>query len=436
MMQVEIEESGQFIRKLSVTVPAEDVTRELDLAYRRVAKAAKIPGFRPGKVPRGVLKMHYGEQIVAEVNNTLVQQSLPKAMSDHSVAPVTTPKVVPGKVASGSAFEYTAEVEIQPEIKVERYEGLDVPTFDVVVADEEIDAEVTRLQEQAAQVVPVDGRDVVETGDLVQIDYQGTLDGVAFDGGTAENATLEIGSGTYLKGFEEALTGQTVPGETSFPVDFPEDYGAPHLAGKQAMFTVQLKELKTKELPAIDDEFAKDLEHDSLDAMRASITGDIQKRKEDGVRADEREAALKALVSANPFEVAPSMIEEQLDRMVQGAAAQMAQMMGTQHNFSDTEMQELRNDSRERADHQVRSGLLLMEVTKAVGIEVSKEDVQGEIDAMIERGGPQSAGYINQHYQNPDERMRLHYKLLEDRTVDLILEKANRVPAAEKADDK
>ena len=424
-MDIQVEEAGTFFRKLSVTVPQIEVDEAFDSAFKRAGKSARIPGLRPGKAPRSVLQMHYGAQIKAEVEESLVQRTLPLAMAQSEVNPVTRPAIEPRKCTKGNDFVYVATVEVQPPIELNKYEGLEVETVSCEVSDDELTAKLEQMREQNSQVVPVEGRDVVQDGDTVLMDYEGFIDDEPFEGGKAEGALLEVGAGSYLADFEEGVRGKTVPSDIEFPVNFPEDYGAEQLAGKTATFKAKLHELKCKELPELDDDFAQDVGEDSLDALKEKLSADLLKGKTEQAKQQERSNVIKALVDANPFEVAPSMVDDQAERMVRNAAMQMQQMMGYQPQLNAEELEKLKDDSRSNAEEHVRGGLLLMEVTKALEVEVSDDDIKAEIERMAEESGV--ADQVRAHFSKPDQKQSLQYRLLEDKTLDILLEKAVRV---------
>jgi len=424
-MDVQVEEAGTFYRKLSVTVPQLLVDQEFDSAFKRVAKGARIPGFRPGKAPRSVLQAHYGSQISAEVQDSLVQQHLPSAMAQSEVTPVARPALESVSLSKGKDFKFVATVEIQPDIELTKWEGLEIEKVEIKVEDAELEGRLDSMRQQQAQMVPVEDRSVVEQGDWVVLDYEGFIDGVAFDGGQAEGAQIEVGGGSYLPGFEKGVEGATVPSEIEFPVEFPAEYQAENLAGKTANFKATLHELKIKETPALDDDFAQDVGEDNVEALKEKVKAELVGQKEKQAKDEERQLTLKALVAANPFEVAPSVVDEQAERMINNAAMQMQQMMGYRPQLSPEEVANLKEENRPMAEEQVRGGLLLMEVTKAAEIEVVEEDIDAEIANLSETSG--QADQVKTHFKNPQERQNLRYRLLEDRTVDAILDKATRV---------
>jgi trigger factor len=279
-MDVQIDKPASYLRKMSVTVPAGTVDAAFDKAYREVGKSANIPGFRPGKAPKSLIEMHYGSQVRSEVQQRLVTETLFKAIDEVKENPVHMPKVEPGELSRGKAFAYTAEFEVQPEIKLTKYKKLAAPTVSAEVTDAELDAQLEELRKQSSQLVPVMIRDTAQKGDVLVIDYEGTMGGSPIPGGRGENALLEIGGESYLPGLAEGLEGAKVPSERSVQVTFPDDFSNAELAGKPATFNVKVKELKTKEMPKLDDEFAKDMGEESLAKLRERMKADMQARKD------------------------------------------------------------------------------------------------------------------------------------------------------------
>lgn len=420
-MDVDYEKTGPCFGTLSVTISATAVDKAFSAAYKSVAKIARIPGFRPGKAPRRVLDMHYGSQVRDDVENQLVRQSLTEAMAQKEVAPVATPRIAAGTLKKGADFSYTAELEIQPEIELKKYKGLKVPVLQAAVDDKDVDAELEKLRQQSVQLVPVLDRDVVAAGDLVLVDYEGTIGGIALEGARAEGAIIEIGSADYLPGLSDALLGAKVPGDRNVPIDFPDDYPVEKWRGNKATFAIKLKELKKKDLPALDDDFAQDVGQETLAALRAKITGDLRERKEQEDQAEVRKKLLESLVEENPFEVPPSMVAEQGDRMIIDAATRVRQLMGPQFDIKQLDIDNLRKENKDLAEFNVRSGMLLLEVAKVTGIEVSPQDTDAEITKLAEAAGEQAAA-VRAHYHKPEERNRLTYSLLERKTIDYLLD--------------
>lgn len=432
-MDVQVEKTGSYLCKLSVSIPATDVETAFDKALRKIGKQAQLPGFRPGKVPRSVVERQFGAQINQEVQSQLVEDTLFRAMDEQQLTAVAYPRLQNvSELSRGASFSYVAEVEVRPEITMSQWEGLAAPKPDNAIDEAELSKELETMRTQGAQLVPVEGRDEAQDGDVVQVDYAGFIDGVAFDGGKADNALVELGGSGYIPGFAEGLVGAKVPGEREITVTFPADYQATDLAGKEAKFQVKLHELKTRELPKLDDEWAKDMGEDSLEALQGKLRDSLQQRKDAEVLDVRRTAVLKALVAANAFDVPPSMVSSQVERIVAGAAARVERMVGQRMNFTPEQLAGLRSDSMADAEFQVRSGLLMLEVAKAAKLETTDAEVVKEIDTLAKQAGDQ-AERLRAYYDAAERREELKFRMLEDKVVELLLERSVEGPAIEEA---
>ena len=434
-MEIQYEKTGPCTGKLSITIPATKVDEVFKRLYQKVARDAQVPGFRPGKAPRQILEARYGDQVRNDALEALVSESLFSALKEKDVPAVGRPSLAPGKLERGTDFSYTAAVDLQPEVKIETYEGLEVPNFTGTVADAEVDIELEKIRKQAVQVVPILERDIVQDGDLVLADFQGTQGGMPLKGAKAESTLIEIGGDFFLPGVAEALVGAQVPGNRRVPVDFPDDHIVGEWAGKQATFDISLKELKKKELPNLDDEFAQDLGEENLAGLRDKIRAGMLEKANASATRQRRKAAVEALIAANPFELPHSMIEERLDRMIVDAATRLRMMMGPRFDLGDLDLAGLREENRSVAEFEVRAGLLLMEVAQAAGIEVDDSEIDAAIAEEIEAAGEQ-AERARAHFAEEDARNGVRYRLLEDHTMKLLLEKAKLVePPVVAADD-
>jgi trigger factor len=357
------------------------------------------------------------------VRERLIGDTLYRALQEKNVSPIGTPHIHLGELAQNGAFSYTAEFEIQPEVELKQVKGLKVDKVSANVSDEDVAEQLEIMRKQAAQLVPVMIRDTVEDGDIVLVDYEGTMGGIPFKGGKAENALIEVGAEGYLKEFQDGLRGARVPGERVVQVDFPADYGAAELAGKPATFKIRLKELKKKELPALDDEFARDLGAENLDALKKQVSDSFAAHKTREAEAQQRKKLLEALVAANPFEVPDSLVTEQAERMIAGAHARVQQMVGKRVSLSEEELANLRKDSRVDAEFQVRSGLLLLRVAETEGLRVDNAEIDAEIEKMASEAGEHGAR-VRAAYSDPDMKNRLGYRLLEDKAITYLLSHA------------
>jgi trigger factor len=257
----------------------------------------------------------------------------------------------------------------------------------------------------------------------VVIDFHGTMDGKPLQGGQAENALVEIGGENYIPGFAEGLEGEDVPGKKTLNLSFPADYSIANLAGKPVTFDIEMKELKEKKLPNLDDEFAKDVGEESLLALRGKIRDDLQQRRDESVKEEKRLGLMKALADANPFELPPSLVRSQSERMIQNATQRLAQFTGRKVQLSDAEVAGLHASNHEEAELQVRSGLLLLEVSKAENMDVSDADVDADIERIVSSSGP-NVDRLRAAYADPNVRQSLKYRLLEDKVVDFLLEQS------------
>jgi trigger factor len=428
-MQYQAEKTGPTQAKFSVNVSAQQVEEAFALVSRQISRNVRLPGFRPGHVPRQVIERQYESQIKSEVQSRLVDDSLVKAMHESKMSPIAILRIEPGKLRRGDAFEYTAEIEIHPEITLKEYKGLAVKPVTTEVSDAEVDAQLETMRKQATDLVPVLIRDQVQQGDVVLIDYIGSVGGMPIEGAKAENSMVEIGGAGYLPGFTEALIGARVPGERTIPIDFPADYSVEHLRGKSASFQVKLKELKTKELPALDDEFAKDLGEESLAALRAKVVETVKAQKSHDAKAERRHEILKALVAANPVDLPPSVVKSQAERLIADAHAHVERLVGQRVSLSEKDLTTLRTDSQESAEFQVRAGMLLIEVAKQEKLEVTDAEIEAEVAAVVARAGEQ-AERVRAYFNSPTERSKLRYRLLEDKAIGFLLDHAKDAATA------
>ncbi|MBC7793255.1 MAG: trigger factor [Clostridia bacterium] len=428
-MDVSLDKPSSYLRKVSITVPAKDVDAVFEKIYKELGKTANIPGFRPGKAPRGLLDKHFGGRVQSEVQSRLVSDTLFRAIGEKNENPIDMPKVEPGSLAQGAEFSYTAEFEVQPDIKLTRYKELEVAKVDATVTDEVVDAQIEDLRRNAGQLVPVIDRTIAQHGDTVIVDFEGTMEGKPLQGGKADNASVEIGGENYIPGFAEGLEGAEVPGTKTLNLNFPADYTVADLSGKPVTFEITLKELKTKKLPELDDEFAKDQGEESLLALRGKIRDELQKQKDASAKDEQRALLMDALVKANPFELPPSLIRSQSERMIESATERLKQYTGGRAvQLSPQEIEGLHASNALEAEQQVRGGLLLLEVSKEEKIEAVDDDVDQEIEKLA-AGAGENIERLRMAYNAPQVRQSLRYRVLEEKVVDFLLG-ASKTPEA------
>lgn len=374
---------------LTVEVDAQVVNNGIDEAFKKVVKKLNVPGFRKGKLPRPMFEKMYGiESLYQDALDIILPKAYMDAIVEAGIEPVDRPEVDVQEMAKGEKLVFTAKVMVKPEVTLGDYKGLEVEKMSAEVTDADVDAELKALQEkQADLVVKEDGQ--VENGDTTVIDFEGFVDGVAFEGGKGENYPLVIGSGSFIPGFEEQLVGVKSGESRDVVVTFPEEYHATDLAGKEATFKVTVHEVKGKELPTLDDEFAKDVneEVETLDELKAKLREEIATRKANEAEAKVRDEAVNKAVENATVEVPEVMVETEVDRMVKDFEQRLSQQgMNLELYFQFTGQTEetLRGQMQADAAVRVKTNLVLEAILKAEGIEVTDADVEAEFNKMSE----------------------------------------------------
>ena len=375
---------------LEVTVPAKKVDEALNQAFKKVVKNINVPGFRKGKVPRPIFEQRFGvESLYQDALDILLQPAYSDAIDETGINPVAQPEIDIKQLEKGKDFIFEATVTVEPEVKLGDYKGLEIEKQDTAVTDEMVeDAINQRLEAMADMVVKEDG-EVVE-GDTVNLDFDGYVDGEQFEGGQAEGYDLEVGSGSFIPGFEEQLVGLTVGGEKDVEVTFPEEYHANELAGKPATFKVKINEIKSKEVPTLDDELASELDADAenVDAYKANVRKQLEEAKQnDAENLQKEEAVIKAADNAT-IDIPEAMIKSEQDRMLQEFAQNMQQQgldLKTYFEISGQDEDQVREQMKDDAEQRVKTNLTLDAIAKAENIEATEEDVDNELQKMSEQ---------------------------------------------------
>jgi len=374
---------------LTVEVDAEQVNKGLDAAFKKVVKNVTLPGFRKGKVPRVLFEKRFGvEALYQDALDILLPEAYAKAVEEAGIEPVSMPEIDIEQIEKGKSLIFKAKVTVKPEVKLGQYKGLEVEKMDATVTDEDVENELKRLQENYAElIVKEDG--TVENGDTAVIDFEGFVDGEPFEGGKAENYSLEIGSGTFIPGFEEQLVGMKAGEEKDIQVTFPEEYHAEQLAGKPATFKVKVHEVKAKQLPALDDEFAKDVDEEveTLDELKAKIRTRLEEAKKNETEAALRNAVVEKAAANAEIDIPAVMVQNETDRMLR-EFDQRLQMQGLNlqlyYQFSGQDEAALREQMKEDAEKRVRAALTLEAIAEAENIDVTDEEVNEELEKMAE----------------------------------------------------
>ncbi|MEJ8765044.1 trigger factor [Oceanobacillus sp. HCA-5259] len=372
---------------LTFEVPAEEFDQALDQAFKKVVKDVQLPGFRKGRVPRGLFEKRFGvESLYQDAVDIVLPEAYSKAVDEADIFPIEQPSVDIEQIEKGKELIFTAEVEVKPEVTLGEYKGLEVEEESVEVTDEDIEQELKNLQEQHAELVVKEDGEIAE-GDTVVIDFEGFTDGEAFEGGKGENQSLEIGSGQFIPGFEEKLIGKKPGEETEIDVTFPEEYHAENLAGKEATFKVKIHEVKAKELPELDDEFAKDVddEVETLEELKTKKKEQMLEERTQAAETAKRESLIEKASDNVEVDIPDAMVENELEQML-AEFEQRLQMQGMTlemySQFSGQDEDALKEQMKEDAAKRVKTSLTLEAIANAENLEATEEEVNEEIDKM------------------------------------------------------
>jgi trigger factor len=377
---------------LTFEVPADEFEKALDQAFKKVVKDVQLPGFRKGKVPRGLFEKRFGvEALYQDAVDIVLPSAYGKAVDETDIFPIAQPEIDIEQIERGQDLIFTANVEVKPEVKLGEYKGLEVEEQSVEVSDEDVDAEINRIRDRHAELVVKEEGEITE-GDTAVIDFEGFLGDEPFEGGKGENHSLEIGSGQFIPGFEEQLIGKKPGEDTEVKVTFPDDYHAEDLAGKEATFKVNIHEVKTKELPELDDEFAKDVddEVETLDELKQKKKEQLEEERKQNAENEKRQQLIEKASENVEVEIPEAMVETELDQMVR-EFEQNLQMQGLTmemySQFSGQDEAALKEQMKEDAAKRVQTNLTLEAIAKAENLEVTEEDINGELEKMASMYG-------------------------------------------------
>jgi trigger factor len=423
-MNCNVEESGPLVRRLQIKVPTSDVDRAFESVFRDLRRNAQIRGFRPGKAPRNVLEKHFGEHARAEALEVIVRETLFKAIEEAQLEIVAEPKLTSAAPPrSGEAYSYEATVEIRPVVELKQVEGLRVELPDPVEPEEDpVETHLRELRERHGELVAEEAGTAAARGHVAVLDFEGKLDGEPFEGGSGREVALDLGSGRAVPGFEDAIAGMIQGESREFPITFPDDYPPEALRGRTARFEATLKELKRRELPELDDEFAKDVsEYDSLAELRAELRRRIDERREQERQRNLREAVVRAAVEANPFPLPPSLVHAQLHTLMDRLLEQLGPRVGEarRKELADRWHHELHP----QAERDTALAFLVPNIARAHGIEVAEEEIDAQLAEFAQAEG-QSVAQVKRSFAERDLMPGLRASLLERKVVDFLVSKA------------
>ena len=388
-MSLQVEKLEKNMAKLTIEVPAEKVEAALQNAYLKNRKQISVPGFRKGKVPRQMIEKMYGPEVFYDdAANALIQKAYPQAADECELEIVSRPTVDIVQLEKGKSFIFTAEVAVKPEVTLGQYKGIEVEKADTAATDEEVNAEIDKEREANSRTISVEDR-AVQDGDMTVIDFEGFVDGEAFEGGKGTDYPLTIGSGAFIPGFEEKLVGAEIGKEVEVDVTFPEEYHAKELAGKPAVFKCTVKEIKVKELPELDDDFAQDVsDFDTLEEYKADVRKKVEEKKAADAKAKKEDAVIEKIIEGAAMEIPDAMVETQAERMVD-EFAQRLQMQGLTMEqylqFTGGNVQALVEQSKPQALKRIQSRLVLEAVAASENLTASDEELDAELGRMAEQ---------------------------------------------------
>lgn len=423
-MQVNVEQISPVQKKVSIEIPAERVDAEIEKVYAGIQKKAKMQGFRPGKAPMTLIKRTYSDAMRDEVMRRFYDQTLFKALDEHKIEPVDSPTIESDILEPGSSFKYSALVEVMPNILLKDYTGLAVKKEKYVANPEAVEGELKRMQENMAQLVPAEDNAVVENGNSVTIDYAFSVDGFPEETSSAEDATVEVGANKLIPGFEEQLLGMKCGETRDVRITLPEGYRTPEAAGKEGVFTVTLKEIKRKELPELDDEFAQQFgEYETLEQLRGKMAEYREQHETDRIANDLKERVIQALIANNPLDVPESMVKRQLEHMLENLKNRLkSQHMSIEMMGLDEEG--FRTRFHDDAADKVRGGLLLMALVEKENISVGDEELEQRFEQMA-NGNAEMLGRIREYYaSNRNARNAVSSEIKEDKAIQFLLDRA------------
>lgn len=425
-MNVKVDKQKNSKVVLEFTMDKETFEKELDKAFHKNAKYFKVPGFRNGKVPRNVVEKVYGEGVLYEtVIEDNVDDEYRKAVEDNKLEVVSKPELDVKQIGKGKDLIYTVTLFVKPEATVKKYKGLEVKKIDSKVSKKEVDAAIESDRQKNARVVSVDDRDL-QKDDISTIDFEGFVDGVAFEGGKAENFELTIGSGQFIPGFEDQLIGMKIGEEREINVTFPKEYHAENLAGKPAMFKVKLISIKSKILPELDDEFAKDVsEFETLADYRKDVEKKVKKQKQESAKNQKEIAVIDKLVENTEVVIPESMIDDEVESMSNQFASNLAYQgldLKTYCMYMNTTEEEFKKNLRPEAEKNVKLKLALDAIEKLEEIKVEAKEIDEKIDELKKQYGSENTN--DDLNKNENVRHYMEEKIKQDKLMKIIVDSA------------
>jgi trigger factor len=425
-MKAKVENVEKNVVQLEIEVDAAKFEEGMQKSYFKNVKKFNVPGFRKGKAPRNIIERYYGEQALYEdAINFVCPDEFDRAVEENDIHPVEKPEIDIKDIGKGKNLVFTAKVTVKPEVELGEYKGIEVGKIEVSVSDEDIEKELKKIAEENARMLTIDDR-AVQMGDTVVIDFEGFVDNAAFEGGKGKDYNLVIGSGEFIPGFEDKLEGVCKGDEVDVNVTFPEDYGKAELAGKPAVFKVKVNEIKLKELPVIDDEFAKDVsEFDTLDAYKEDIKKKLFENAEHKAKHETEDNVVDKAVENATVDIPHVMIERQIDNMVYDFDMRLRYQGMDLQKYMDImgmDPQAFRGQFESRAEKEVKTQLVLEKISKDEGYDATEEEINGEIKKLAENYKQDEEEFKKHLHEDDIEYIKRN--LVMKKTVDFIVQNA------------
>ena len=421
-MQVSVEAGEGLERKLKIQIPTETVDMQVESRLKSMLPRVKIDGFRPGKVPLKVVKQHYGEQVFQEVAGELIQNSFRDALTQENLNPAGDPSISSDGIKQGQPLEFTATFEVYPDVELAPIAGMKLELIKSSVVDADVDKMIDTLRKQRSSWSEVER--AAGDGDKVVVNFKGMIDGEAFDGGSADSVPVVIGSGSMIPGFEDNLAGLKANDETTFKVNFPDDYQAEHLAGKEAEFEVTVKAVEEPSLPEVDEEFAKSfgVEDGSTEKLRGDIHGNMERELSNRIRTEMKNAVMDQLIEKNPIDVPAAIVQQEAETLQKQTAAQVP--------GSEQPVEAYMNDATRR----VKLGLILAAVVKTAAIQPDAEKVRERVESMS-KDYEDPDEFVRYYQSNPQLLRGIETLVMEDMVVDWIVDQAEVIETEHSFDE-
>jgi len=417
-MKVQVEDVSPIEKRLQIEVEPSFVEKELSQAYAQLSRQVKLPGFRPGKVPRRILERKFKSEVEADVIRRVQLRAFIDAVKQHNLPAVGEPHLSGGTIEASKPFAFTARVEVKPEITPKDYKGLTLKKFSTDVSEDKVEEQIERLRQSRITIEKLEGRDVAQRGDLAVIDFDATRGGQPFPGSTGRDITVKVADGEVVDGYLPQLEGVKVGETKTFEYTFPADYRVDAVKGQTATFTVTLKELRGKKVPEADDAFAKDLGHESFEALKARIRQDLERAARRSAAADERADVFQKLIERNDFEVPNALVERGIESMLERAFGQM-QRNGFDFRRLNLDWNKLREELRPKSLTEVRGRLLLEAIATAEKLEVTDADLDAECEIIsAETGVPLPA--VKAQFKSEEGREALKSRALERKALEFV----------------